>query len=402
MRSVTSSGDCVMLELILMLSFWLLVGVVFYTYAGYPIALWAVSHILTKPVMKKAIQPSVTIVLAAFNEAKFMEQKLKNLLELHYSKDRLEILIGSDGASDETDRIVGQFQSEKIRFFRFVKNLGKAHVLNALVHEAQGDILVMTDTRQRFDPDAIQMLVRNFADPKVGCVSGELHFEAGSATRTSSGMGSYWNYEKFLRRKESDIGSMLGATGAIYAIRRNLYPTVPPGTLVDDMFIPLAIIQKGHRAVFEPQAKAYDQPSEEGAQEFKRKVRTLAGNYQIFSNFPELLIPGKSPIGLQLVSHKLLRLLIPFCLMGIFVINLALAKNPMFLIFLQIQIAFYAFSLLEAIHERWMSRRNRKGSRRLGIGYLPYTFCLLNYSALVGLYGYVTGRQKSNWEKAYA
>jgi len=393
-----------MVNLILIVTFWFLIAVIVYTYAGYPTLLWALGTFSKKRVKRGPIEPRVTVIMSAFNEENWIERKLENLLSLHYPSHKLEILVGSDGASDRTDEIIARFKSDQIRFFRFVKNLGKAHVLNALVEEAHGSILVFTDARQQFEPKAVRALVQNFQDEKVGCVSGELLFMEGERSNVREGMGSYWNYEKFLRKKESEIGSMLGATGAIYAIRKSLFPYVPPDILVDDMFIPLSIVEQGYRAIFDSRAIAYDEPSREGEEEFKRKVRTLGGNYQIFMHFPNLFDPLKSPIAWQLFSHKALRLLIPFALVNLFVVNVFLLDMLFFRIMFMGQLMFYGLSAWEALRETWGARKRFRRGRTVsrGIGYIPYTFCLLNYSAFVGFVRFVTGKLKSNWEKAYA
>ncbi|MBI1977728.1 MAG: glycosyltransferase family 2 protein [Candidatus Omnitrophica bacterium] len=368
--------------------FWLSFFLVFYTYVGYPLILFAVSSFARKKVHKRAAEPKVSIILSAFNEEKWIEKKLLNLLELDYPEEKLEILVGSDGALDKTDEIISKFKSPRVRFFRFVRNLGKPQVLQSLVEEAHGSILVFTDARQEFDREAVRALVANFEDRSVGCVSGELYFKPNGHTKAASigkGMDIYWKYEKFLRKKESEIGSMLGATGAIYAIRKRLFPHLPVDILVDDMYVPLSIIGKGHRAIFESAAKAYDHPSEHGKQEFKRKVRTLAGNYQILAKLPALLNPFKSPIAWQLFSHKLLRLAAPFFLLGILLANAFLISNLFYLILFVTQIVFYGLAL----------------SGKKGIGYIPYTFCLLNYSAVMGLVRYLKKDHHVTWEKAY-
>ena len=382
--------------------FWLFLGMIVYAYLGYPLVLLLLSRIFEKPVRKKRADRFVSVIISAFNEGAAIERKLRNLLELNYPPERLEILIGSDGASDRTDEIVSRFHSTQIRFFRFVENLGKPHVLSALVEEARGEIIVFTDTRQELDREAIHALVENFEDPEVGCVSGELYFKregnvdlATDRGSVEGGMDVYWRYEKFLRKRESQMGSMLGATGAIYAIRKSLFPKLmPPYILVDDMYVPLQIIKRGYRAIFESEAKAYDRPSERGVQEFKRKVRTLAGNYQLFVFFPELFLPWKSPIAWQLFSHKFLRLMVPFFLLGLFLTNLLILNHSAYQSFFLAQCVFYGIAVIEV----WQLRR-RQGKK--GIGYLPYTFCLLNYSAVVGLIRFVAGKQKSAWEKAY-
>lgn len=384
----------------MLILFWICTALIFYTYLGYPAVLYIFPRLFAQKVHKSPMEPTVSVILSAFNEERNIERKLLNLLNLDYPEAKIEILVGSDGAVDQTDAIVSKFRSPRVRLFQFVTNRGKPTVLNDLVREAQGEILLFTDARQDFERDAVRMLVENFSDPKVGCVSGELHFEEGGAEAIGRGMNAYWEYEKFLRKKEAEIGSMLGATGAIYAARRHLYSDLPADMLVDDMYVPFSIINKGYRAVFESRARAYDRVSTRGKEEFKRKVRTLAGNYQIFQIFPGLFNPFKSPVAVQLFSHKFLRLAVPFFLAGVFVSNIFLL-DPFFykLIFIA-QTAFYGLALIEALNDKLEQVRERRGGWRKA-GYMAYTFCLLNYAAVVALIQFLRRKQKITWEKAY-
>ena len=375
--------------------FWFSMILIFYTYLGYPILLLFAGFLFRKPVKKSVSEPSVSIVISAFNEEKAIEKKLVNILNLDYPENKMEILVGSDGGSDQTDEIVSKFRSGRIRFFRFVQNSGKPQVLKSLIQEAKSEIIVFTDSRQELDRAAIRALVANFEDPKVGCVSGELYFKTDQVMASvGSGMDAYWKYEKFLRKKESEIGSMLGATGASYAVRKSLFPSdLPNDILVDDMYIPLSVIRKGFRAIFDSGAHAFDQPSEKGEQEMKRKVRTLTGNYQIFACFPDLFNPLKSPVAWQFFSHKFLRLMVPFMLLIILISNLFLLGRIVYILTFTVQIIFYGLAGLEAFNQK------RGGKKTLG--YIPYTFCLLNYSAFLGFIKFLSGDQKANWEKAY-
>lgn len=378
--------------------FWLSFSLIFYAYIGYPVLLMLAALLFKRPVRKAVIEPKVSVIMSAFNEEKSIFPRIQNLLSQDYPEDKLEILIGSDGGADKTDEIVSDFKIDRVRFFRFVKNLGKPQVLRSLVEEAHGSILIFTDARQEFDRQAIRSLVQNFADPQVGSVSGELYFKKDEtqSSGVAKGMNVYWRYEKFLRKLESDMGSMLGATGAIYAIQKRLFPDeLPTDVLVDDMYIPLSIVAKGHRAVFETQAIAFDRPSHEGMQEFKRKVRTLTGNYQILFHLPGLLIPGVSPVAWQLISHKLMRLLVPFFLILLFVSNLMLIYHPFYQSLAILQGLFYGLAAMEAV------KRNAQEGKK-GIGAIPYMFCLLNYSAFIAFVQFVRGGQKIAWEKAYA
>lgn len=378
--------------------FWCSAGAIAYTYFLYPVFLFLLGLTVGKKVRRGFSEPFVSVILSVFNEEKMIREKIENLLSLDYPRGKFEILIGSDGASDRTDEIISSFRAPQVRFFRFVANFGKPNVLRALVQEAKGSVIVFTDARQAFDPKAVRALVENFHDGSVGCVSGELCFPpANGAESTGKGMDRYWSYEKFLREKESQIGSMLGATGAIYAIRKDLFPDLPKNILVDDMYIPLSIIGRGYRAVFEREARAYEKRlSKSGAEEMTRKVRTLAGNYQIFSYFPDLFIPFKSPIAWQLFSHKFLRLLVPFFLLVLLGSNLFLLGSPLYAFFFVCQAVFYFLAFLEMKKEKKPARAGR------GIGYIPYTFCLLNFSAFLGLVRFLRGNPNASWEKAYA
>ncbi len=380
-----------------MFFFWFFTLLVIYTYAGYPCLLLWVARFSQQPVKKGSYEPRVSVVISVYNEERFIEDKINNLLALDYPAEKMEILIGSDGGTDRTDEIVSRIHDPRIRFFRFVENLGKPHVLNGLVAEARGAVLVFTDARQRFEPQAVRKLVENFSDPDVGCVSGELYFEETRGSGVARGMDAYWKYEKFLRKKEAEIGSMLGATGAIYAALANLVPSVPLNTLVDDMYIPLSIVSKGYRAVFESEARAYDLASSKGAQEFKRKVRTLSGNFQIFAAFPDLLKPWKSPVAWQLLSHKVLRLLVPYFLAAAFISNMFLCEIPFYRFLMITQLCFYGLAAFEALRMHFLPE-----SKPFKPAALPYMFCLLNFSAVAGLYRYLKGQPKAAWDKAYS
>src|SRR3989338_1239734 len=383
--------------------FWFMIGLVFYVYAGYPLVLYVLSLVMKQKIDKSPIEPAVSVLISAYNEEKVIERRIENLLSLDYPQEKLEILIGSDGSKDRTNEIVAGFAGQNVHLLSSAGNSGKPSVLNKLAKIAKGDILVLTDSRQEFDAGAIRALVRNFNDPAVGCVSGELHFKQENLQQVGKGMGAYWRYEKFLRKKEAEIGSMLGATCAIYAVRKELFPDTPADVLVDDMYIPLSIIKRGYRAVFESDACAYDVPSERSDQEFTRKVRTLIGNYQIYGYFKQLFVPFLSPIALQLISHKLLRLFVPFLLIGILALNVFLLEQRFYLVLFLAQVLFYGLAWFESMYEKSGLKVNEQGEKvpRKSVGYIPYIFCILNYSAFVAFFRYIRGKYHIVWEKAY-
>ncbi len=377
--------------------FWLLLALIIYCYFGYPLALVLISKVFTRAVKRNDILPTVSVAIAVYNEEDVIRRKLENLAALDYPKERMEILVGSDGSSDQTDKIIQSFPDLRIQLFTNSLRRGKASIINELVPKARGEIIVFTDARQIFAVDAVRELVKNFSDPHVGCVSGELIFRAHGVGGTGKGINLYWEYEKNIRNAESKIHSMLGATGAIYAIRKELYSTLPTDIILDDMFTPLQIVERGYRSIFDENAKAFDQVADNPKEEYRRKARTLFGNYQIFSRFRKMFIPWQSPIAIQLFSHKFLRVLIPFFMIGIFILNFLLPQDGPYGTILHLQIIFYALASLGAL------LRDQKCGI-LGviarISYVPYVFCLLNFSALIGFTRFINAKQKVTWEKA--
>ena len=261
-------------------------------------------------------------------------------------------------------------------------------MLNLLAEKATGEILVFTDARQRIDKQALHHLVKNFGESTVGCVSGELVLEAANGS-IGEGVGFYWRYEKFIRSRESKVDSAIGATGALYALRRSLYSPMPSETILDDLYIPMKAVAQGFRTLFEGEALVYDDASSSPRQEYERKVRTLAGNYQSFAELSEMLNPFKSRVALQFISHKLLRILAPFFLLMLFCSNIFLLHFHVLRLFFFLQCAFYLFALLGAVTAGRLKR----------IFSAPYVFCLLNISALAGLYRYLSGRQQVTWNR---
>ncbi len=332
--------------------FWISLLFVAYVYVGYPALLVVLRRFVQRPVKKQYFQSSVSIIIAAYNERQTIERKLRNCLALDYPKRKLQIIVSLDGPTDGTEFAVWQYASQGVELVHSKEHLGKAAALNRAVRRAKGDIIVFADVRQTFEPSAIRELVANFADETVGAVSGELLLIDESKQEASTDVGLYWRYEKALRSFESEIHSVPGATGAIYAIRRNLYCDLPEDTLLDDAAIPLRIVLGGKRAVFDSEAKAYDAVACCPMAEYGRKVRTLAGNYQLLARTPELLSPWRNPIFFQFVSHKLGRLLVPYALVTLVVTNVFMLHGVYAVIF-SLQAAWY----ICAAAGHWLARR---------------------------------------------
>ena len=330
----------------------------------------------------------------AYNEAGRIAGRLENLLALDYPWDRVEIVLASDGSTDDTVARARAYERAGVAVIPFRIRRGKTAVLNELMPRARGEIVVLADARQRFEPGVLRALTSPFADPGVGAVSGELILTGGAkGPAVGKGVGFYWHYEKFIRRKESLVDSTIGVTGAIYALRRELFQPIPDETILDDVLIPMRIARQGYRVLFAPGARAYDPVATKAGVEFERKVRTIAGTFQLFAREPWLLNPLENRLWIQAVSHKLLRLLCPIGLASAFGANLFLLHQPAFGWLLAAQIVFYAASLGGSA-----LRNSTKGVFLLSV---PYTFCLLNWAVVVACHRFITGRQRVTWEKTH-
>ena len=357
------------------LLFWGSLGIVLYVYAGYPAVLAVWSRLARRArVSERDATPAVSVVIAARNEAERLPGRLENLFGLDYPMSRLEIIVVSDGSTDATLEAMAPWTEPRRKRQPHVRlialgTVGKAAALNAGVAAATHDIIVFADARQRFAPDALGRLVARFADPTVGAVSGQLVLdcEDGSSPSTiGDGVGAYWRYEKWLRARESDIDSMLGATGAIYAMRRACWTPLPPGTILDDVLAPMRTVLAGWRVVFEDGAHAFDVTAADASVESRRKTRTLAGNYQLLVLEPRLLVPGVNRVWLQYVSHKLGRLVVPWALVALFGASLALAASSVFYFAAAAaQGIFYVLALYGGHLERQARQRHAPAGARV-------------------------------------
>jgi cellulose synthase/poly-beta-1,6-N-acetylglucosamine synthase-like glycosyltransferase len=361
-----------------------------YTYVGYPvlIALW--SRLRPRPVRRQPWQPRVAIIVVGHNEEARIEAKIRTCLAQDYPADRLRVLIASDGSTDRTHALVEACGDARVRLLAFAQRRGKAACLNDAVAACDEEVLVFTDARQALNPEAVRCLVENLADPAVGAASGELVFVQDDMTPYGEGVDAYWRYEKFIRQREALVHSAPGVTGALYALRRSCFRPISPRTILDDVAIPMQAVRAGHRVVFDSRALAYDKPSKSAAQEKVRKVRTLAGNYQLMGMMPWVLVPGLNPIFLQFVSHKLLRLLAPFAMAALLLANLSLARGSAFYAALLVaQGLGYALALggllLPAV-ARWRLAR------------IAAAFLSLNWYAVLGLLQFLSHREGHLWQ----
>jgi cellulose synthase/poly-beta-1,6-N-acetylglucosamine synthase-like glycosyltransferase len=283
-----------------------------YVVAGYPCILWLLSR-RPRPVHRKAAWKSVSVILPVRNGERWIARKLDTLRALDYPPDLLEIVVVSDGSTDRTEQIVREYGLLRgLRLF-CIPASGKAEALNTAIAHAGGEILFLTDVRQALEPKSLRRLVECFADPSVGVASGELIILEG-ASLAETNVGLYWKYEKWIRKRQSAVDSVPGATGCIYAMRSELAVPLPPGTLADDMYLPLSALLRGYRIILDERARAYDFPTAL-ENEFHRKVRTLAGVYQVTRFLPALVGP-RNRIWFHFISHKLARLGLPFAMIA--------------------------------------------------------------------------------------
>lgn len=416
------------------LVFWVSVLGVGYVYVGYPalLAVWAAVRPLavrTAP-DRSAEPPRVSIVMAARDEAARLPARIDNLRALDYPADRLEVIVVSDGSSDGTLDVLSR-HGDLVRTLA-APAIGKAAALNLAIAQASGDVLVFADARQMFAPDALRALVAPLADPAVGGVTGELILDceatavagrrAGERRRSDApgeptvgqeerrrgvdrrgrdrssigeGVGLYWRYEKQLRRLESLVGSTLGATGAIYALRRSLYRQLPSDTILDDVLTPMRAVLAGYRVVFNERAVAFDRTASDARAERRRKIRTLAGNFQVLWQEPRLLLPVVNPVWLQYLSHKVGRLLVPYALFALFVANVAIAPGR---VFYSLTLAAQCLVYLLAAYGAWLDSRQASPARPAAtvmdrLARVALTFFVMNYSAVAGLASALTRRQ---------
>jgi len=327
------------------------------------------------------------------NEEAVIARKLDNLLTLDYPHEKLDLVVVSDGSSDRTPAILADYAHDsrvltRLRTLIKPASEGKAAGLNDAIKLATGEVLLFTDARQQIESSALRLLIENFADPDVGAASGELMLGDPATGETGEGMGLYWRMEKKIRELESASGSVAGATGAIYCARRNLLEAspLPKGTILDDVLLPMQIVRKGSRVIFDSRARAWDSPDLGEGREFSRKVRTLSGNYQLLQLAPWLL-SSQNAIRFEFITHKLSRLAVPFALLALLIASMFLPQ-PFYRAALGVQLAFYALSLaaLAGVKIGPLSR----------IADPARTFVVLNSAAMVAFINFVTGR-KAIW-----
>jgi biofilm PGA synthesis N-glycosyltransferase PgaC len=368
-------------------AFWIAVLIIGYSYLGYPAWLWLRSRWSPQPVRRGGVEPAVSALLVARNEEAVIAGKVENLLALDYPPEKLDVVVVSDGSTDGTAAQLEQFAGHpRVRTLLKAVAQGKAAGLNDAMKLAQGEVVLFTDARQKIECGALRQLVENFADPAVGCASGELMLGDPENGEAGRGMGLYWRIEKRIRELESACGSVAGATGAIYCARRALLEPLPEATILDDVLVPMQVAKQGSRVVFDGRARAWDAPDLGERREFWRKVRTLSGNYQLLQLAPWLL-SAKNPVRFQFLSHKLSRLAVPFAMLAALLASLFLPQ-PFYRAALAAQLGFYGLSLVALAGIKIGPLSRAADAAR--------TVVVLNSAAMVAFINFVTGR-KAVW-----
>lgn len=372
------------MSILVQVLFWFAMLALFYIHVGYASLIGILARMSPRPVRRAAIFPTISIVIAVRDGASMIERKIANCLEQDYPDDKLEIIVVSDGSTDDTAGLVQRNIEAipgRLRLVELPTPLGKAQALNEGVRVASGDILVFTDVRQRLDVKAIRTIVENFADTTVGGVGGGLVLDRSEQNGFGQGIDLYWRYEKWLRLNEGRFRSSVGVSGAFYALRRSYYQPIPVSTLLDDVYVPMTVVEHGGRIVQDFCAIAHDVPSNSIIRERQRKIRTIAGNYQLLQLKPSLLRPSRNPIWWQFISHKVLRLTVPFFLLVAFTTNLLLLDvSFIYVVTFICQLSLYLLAIIGIVVP------TRQTSRLIRIS---STFVSLNWFNVLGLLQFV-------------
>jgi cellulose synthase/poly-beta-1,6-N-acetylglucosamine synthase-like glycosyltransferase len=373
------------------ITFWIAVGAIAYTYAGYPLLLILIGKFRAKPIARREFTPSVTVIIAAYNEERDLAGKLENTLALDYPKDKLEIIVTSDCSTDRTDEIVGSFASRGVRLHRQAERLGKTAAQNAAVEKASGEILLFSDATTHYRPDVLRMLAPSFADPSVGCATGTVIYAHDADSSVSHGTRSYWSYEFLLKKHESAITSLIGVCGCMYAVRKSAYVPLYHEAC-SDFLVATMMVRQGLRAVYEPEAVCVEEPNARAHKELAVRVRIITQTLADLWRNRDVLNPFvKGFYAVQLLSHKVMRYIVPLFLIAILITSAFLALHSAFfaVVFLA-QFCFYLASAASTllvrlgVNSRWLA--------------LPHYFVITNVACLIALFKLLRGERYIKWE----
>lgn len=371
--------------------FWLCVAAMFHTYIFYPLSLRLFRRRFSEPpVMPASEWPSVAILIPAYNEERVIAQKVENALALDYEPGKLEVLVGSDGSTDRTSEIVRAIRDPRLRLIELPGRSGKSGVYNHLVKETTAAILVFSDANVMLDPAALRMAVRHFADPRVGVVGGGKYIVVPRGSESVRGEAAYGRYENWLRARESEVGGMSGALGSFMAVRREIYHGYTRGSINDDTVPSIWATLAGFRNVHEPAAKAFEESGRTVGEEFRRRIRIGAGNFQTLFRYKRVIGPRYGVAAYTFLSHKVLRWKFPFFMLAALACNFFLLADPLYRVLFFLQLLFYAAALLGGLLD--IARA------RLPLISAIYHFTALNVALFIGFFVYLRGVSSSAWE----
>jgi cellulose synthase/poly-beta-1,6-N-acetylglucosamine synthase-like glycosyltransferase len=367
------------------------VALMAFIYVGYPALILAISFAFRRPVRRDDITPRVSVIIAAYNEERDIAAKLKNTLELDYPRDRMEVIVASDCSSDRTDEIVRGFASQGVILYQQPERFGKTIAQNRAVKVSSGEILVFSDATTMYEPDAVRKIVRSFADPEVGCVAGQLIYVDAASSAVGKGCRSYWGYEKFLKRCESDVGSLIGVSGCLYAVRRICHAKLA-NNMIDDFVIATEIHLQGLRTVYEPEAVALEDTNHRTKDEFRMRVRVIKQTMTALRRYRAAFNPFRHKMfAFQMIAHKMLRYTVPFLLIAALAASGLASGSVEWL-----RLAFYAqLAMYGAAGAGWAGERLRI---KLGPLAIPYYFTLVNAASLMAFLKALYGETYVVWE----
>ncbi|MDH3493359.1 MAG: glycosyltransferase family 2 protein [Acidobacteriota bacterium] len=362
-----------------------------YTYAGYPLLVFLIARLFRNKSQTGDFEPTVTVLITAFNEEGSLKRKLENTLQIDYPIEKLDVLVASDGSTDATDRIVTEFGHENVRLFRQEGRKGKTFTQNKAVEVATGEIILFSDATTEYQPDVLRKLVPWFADPAVGCAAGRLVYLDPSDSDVGRGARSYWSYETFLKRNESDACSLIGASGCLYAVRREAYQPMYPEAC-SDFLICTVLFEKGLRSVYVPEAVCFEETNRRSGHELRMRIRVISQTISDLWRNRRMLNPFKSGFyAIQLFSHKVMRYMIPLFLLMLFLSSLLLSPGSrLFQLALVVQTLFYAVGLIG-----WFLERR---GMKTGVLSVFIYFVITCYASVIGFYKFLMGENYASWE----
>jgi len=373
--------------------FFVSIAMMAYGYVGYPLLIWILSNALPRPVRKADILPRISVVITAHNEEQGIGAKLANTLSLDYPPEKLEIVVASDCSTDGTEDIVSDFAAKsksKIILYRQNERLGKTVAQHQGVRRSSGEIIVLSDATTLYDRGALRALARNFADPEVGCVAGQLSYVSRSSDGIGKSCSSYWSYEKIIKRAESDLGSLIGVSGCIYAVRRSCFAQLAPA-MIDDFVIASEIHLQGRRTVYESDAIAIEDTNSRSHEEFRMRVRVIEQTFNALHHYRQVMnIRRHGLFAFQMISHKVIRYTIPLLLCVALLSSLSLVRtSPVYVAAFAGQTLFYLAALFGYLAERL--------NLKLGLFGAPYYFILINLAIVVAFWKFMRGEAHVTW-----